>query len=207
MSLETLVKHYNYTDLNGEEIERLIGKPPVLYSDLENNPSLEKLLGKEKYFVLLYQTSNKTTGHYVCISANDEGQVRFVDSYGLHPSQIRTMTPFDDKYPTFIINLLAPYQVEYNTFDYQGKKGVSTCGRWASLFCRLRNVPLSSINRMLTTNKSEFLNDYDNTATLLTLYSLNDIAPFLLSQTKHASAPNETRYAGNTQTYGKGRRS
>jgi hypothetical protein len=206
MSLETLVKHFNYQDLNGNEIQRLIGKAPVVYSDLQNNPSLESLLGKEKYFVLLYQTSNKTTGHYVCISANDKGVVRFVDSYGFHPAQIRTMTPYDDKYPTFILNLLEPYQVEYNTFDYQGKKGISTCGRWASLFCKLRNVPLSSINRMFTTNKSEFMNDYDNVATLLTLYSLDDISKFLISQAGRSHSEVQTT-SFSSQTYGKGRRS
>lgn len=179
MSLEQIIKYFNMRDLTGEEIKNLTGKSPVLYSDLPNYKSLDALLGNEKYCVILYQTSSKTSGHFVAITANDEGIVRYCDSYGYSPEQVRTMTPFDDPFPTYIINLLAPYQVEYNKFDFQAKKrGVSTCGRWASIFCRMRNVPLNKIIQMVSTNKSDFLRDYDNIATLLTLLGLNDIQTF-----------------------------
>jgi hypothetical protein len=181
MSLEQVVKYFNMRDLTGEEIQNLTGKPPVMYSDLPKYKTLDALLGKEKHSIILYQTSSKTTGHFVAITANDyDGTIRYCESYGYSPEQVRTMTPFDDPFPTYIINLLAPYKVEYNKFDFQAKKkGVSTCGRWASIFCRLRNVPLSRIIQMVSTNKSEFLRDYDNIATILTLLGLDDIETFI----------------------------
>jgi hypothetical protein len=179
MSLEQLVKFFNQRDLTGEEIQNLTGKAPVMYSDLPKYKTLDALLGKERHVVLLYQTSNKTTGHFVAITANDDGVIRWCESYGYSPEQVRTMTPYDDPFPTYIVNLLSDYQVEYNKFDFQQKgKGVSTCGRWASIFCRLRNVPLNKIIQMVSTNASSFLRDYDNIATVLTLLGLNDIQSF-----------------------------
>ena len=176
MSLESIVQNLIYQDLSGDEIKTLVGKPPVVFTDIIKYSSLSQLLGAEKYVVLLYQTSSITTGHYVCISQNDDGQIRFVDSYGYTPAQIRQYTPYDDKFPAYVINLLAPYKVEYNTTDFQGKRrGISTCGRWASIFCKLRNMPLADIKQMLLTNKSHFLNNYDNVAVLLTMMSLKQL--------------------------------
>ena len=175
-----MVQHYNKVDLNGDEISHLIGKPPVMYSDLPKYKDLEALLGPERYCVLLYQTSSKTTGHFVAITAYDDGTVSWRESYGYSPIQVRDLCPYDDHFPSYVIKLLSPYKVEYNTFDFQSKhKGISTCGRWASIMCRLRQIPLRDIVRLISTNHSEFLTNYDNTATLLTLLALNDVTKYL----------------------------
>jgi len=179
MSLENIVKYFNKRDLTGDEIERLIGKPPVIYSDLVKYKTLEELLGKERYCIILYQTSSKTNGHFVAITAYDNGIVSYRESYGYNPIQVKELCAYDDAMPRYIVQLLAPYQVEYNTFDFQQKgKGISTCGRWSSIFCRMRNVPLRDLIRMVSTNKSEFLSDYDNIATVLTLLSLGDVSQY-----------------------------
>jgi hypothetical protein len=179
MSLENIVKYFSKRDLSGDEIQRLIGKPPVMYSDLPKYKTLEQLLGKERYCIILYQTSSKTNGHFVAITAYDNGTVSYRESYGYNPIQVKELCAYDDAMPRYIVELLAPYEVEYNRFDFQQKgKGISTCGRWSSIFCRMRNVPLRDLVRMVSTNKSEFLSDYDNIATVMTLLSLNDISLF-----------------------------
>lgn len=175
-----MIRHFNSTDLTGDEIKNLIGKPPVMYSDLSKYKTLEQLLGKEKYVVLLYQTSSKTNGHFVAITQYDDGTISWRESYGYSPVQVKDLCPYDDAFPSYVINLLSKYQVEYNTFDFQSKhKGISTCGRWASIMCRFRSIPLRDIVRLISTNKSDFLGNYDNVATMLTLLGLNDIPKYL----------------------------
>jgi hypothetical protein len=181
MSLERIVEYYNMRDLSGEEIQALTGKQPILYSDLKNYSSIEQVLGKEKYVVLLYQTSSYTTGHFVSLSMGDNGKVRYFDSYGIRgPLQEIQYTPFEQKLPPYLNNLLEKVDYESNGVDYQSKKhGISTCGRWSSLACRLRNVPLQRIEQMIRGNRGSFFNDSDNVATILTLFALNNIEKYL----------------------------
>lgn len=181
MSLERIVQHFKMSDLSGFEIEKLIGKPPVLYSDLKKYKSLDALLGKHNYAVILYQTSSKTTGHFVAITRNDEtGKVRFCDSYGIYPDGEIQYTEYDKVLPKYLTALLKDVDFEYNTIDYQSKKsGVSTCGRFSSLFCIFRNLSLQAIQEMYKTNKSAFLQDVDNIVVMLTLVGLKDIQQYL----------------------------
>jgi hypothetical protein len=182
MSLELIVKHFNTRDLDGDEIENLTGKLPVLYSELGKYKTLDQLLGKENHAVVLYETSSKGFGHFVAITKNDDtGKVRYADSYGIpNPDMELQFTAYDQPLPKYLNHLLKGYDYESNTYDYQGKrKGVSTCGRWSSLFCRFRNLSLRQIQEMMTMNRSEFLRNTDNIATVLTLFPLRDITSYL----------------------------
>ena len=182
MSLQRIVEHYKMRDMSGKEIQNLIGKPPVLYSDLKNYKSLNALLGKENYAIILYQTSSKTEGHFVAITRNDyTGKVRYADSYGIRtPDMEIQFTPYDKQLPRYLTQLLDGVDYESNTVDYQSKKtGVSTCGRWSSLFCAFRNIPLASITEMMKMNQDSFLKDTDNIAVLLTLMGLDNIEHYL----------------------------
>ena len=164
-------------DLNGQEILRLTGKQPVIYSDLRKYKDIDQLLGKEGFIVVLYQTSSYSVGHWVAITRNDNtGMIRYCDSYGIPtPLQEIQYTPFDEKLPAYLDHLLDGVNYESNRFDYQARtKGISTCGRWSSIFCIMRNKSLAEIQRIFTTNKLAFFNDYDNCATILTLLSLDE---------------------------------
>lgn len=181
MSLEDIVKHFKMTDLSGEEIQTLIGKAPVLYSDLAKYKSMTQLLGKENYVVILYQTSSKTTGHFVAITRNDTtGLLRYFDSYSLTPDTELQFTAFDRPLPKYIIGLLGNENYEVNKVDYQAKKsGISTCGRYASTACMFRNISLKRIEELYKMNKSSWLNEPDNAVTVLTLLGLKDISSYL----------------------------
>ena len=182
MSLETMTNYFKKTDLTGEEIVKLVGKPPVLYSELGKYKTINDLLGKEGCVVVMYQTSSKTTGHFIAITRNDNnGKIRYADSYAIrNPDTEIQYTPYDQKLPKYLTALLEGTNYESNTVDYQSsQKGVSTCGRWASIFCLLRNYELSEIYTLFKTNKGGFLQNSDNCATLITLWALNDITKFL----------------------------
>lgn len=181
MSLERIVEHFKKTDLSGDDIETLVGKPVVLYSDLGKYKSITQLLGKEKYVVILYQTSSYTSGHYIAITQNDSGKIRYCDSYGIkNPLTELQFTPYDKVLPKYLDKLLGGIDYESNTTDYQSKTPtISTCGRWASLFCKFRNLTLVQIRELFTANKSAYLNDSDNASVLLTLLALKDITSYL----------------------------
>jgi hypothetical protein len=181
MSLERIVKHYKMTDLTGEEIENIIGKPPILYSDLAKYKSLEQVVGKEKYAIILYQTSSYSEGHYVAITQGDNGVFRYCDSYGIDVLHELQYTPYDQQLPKYLVHLFEKVgNYEVNRTDFQGKRsGISTCGRWSSLFCKFRNLPLLRITELFKTNNDAFLRDNDNCATILTLLALNDITSYL----------------------------
>ncbi len=180
MSLEQMALYYKDRDLDGQEIQTLIGKQPIMYSDLAQYQTLGQLLGKENYVIVMYQTSSKTTGHFVAITRNDTtGKVRYNDPYGIpNPDKELQFTPYDQKLPKYLTKLLQGVDYESNTVDYQGGKKVSDCGRWSSLFCMLRNMTSQQVQRLFKTNGSGFLGNSDNCAVLLTLLSLNDLVKF-----------------------------
>lgn len=187
MSLESIIFYFKQRDLSGSEIDNLIGKMPVIYSDLEKFGNLSELLGKHNYAVILYQTSSRTTGHFVSISYDDDTDtIRFCDSYGLPMDSEFQYAAFDRRLPKYLSILVdkhirnnPSFKFEFNTHDYQAKKAsVTTCGRYASLFSLFHKVPLNRIHEMLRTNSSAFLSDPDNVACLLTLVGLNDIQDY-----------------------------
>lgn len=181
MSIERIVSHFKRQDLNSDEIKKLTGKEPVLYSDLSKYKSLNQLLGKENYAVVLYQTSSRLDGHFVSVSKGDNGVVRYFDSYGISsPDAELQFTPYDKPLPKYLTHLLEEYpNFESNRVDYQGKGAISTCGRYASVACLFRNIPLPQIHEIYKMSKIPYLADTDNLIVLLTILALNDIPSYL----------------------------
>ena len=178
MSLEDYTRYFVRRDLDGDEITKLIGRPPVLYSDLKKYSSIEQLLGKFGYVVILYQKT-EFNGHYVSLFEDKDGNLNFQDSYGFSPDVPINMKllPYDESLPRYLSILLekSARKLIVNNYDYQrGKaKGFADCGRHACLRIRLRNLSNDQYRVLLTHNKSAFLNS-DHCVTILTLLSLND---------------------------------
>ena len=184
ITLEQLVLKYKSKDLSGQDIVALTGKQPVLYSDLRKYTSLQQLCGPERACIVLYQTSQKTEGHFVCLSINRKGVARFVDPYGLQNGTEKIYgASYDANMPRYIENLLAPYKdrdmFEHSKIDYQAKNpNVSTCGRWSSIFFLWKDLSLVEIQQLLLYNKDPFMANTDNCAVLLTLLGLSNIREF-----------------------------
>jgi hypothetical protein len=179
MSIERLVNYFRGTDLSGNDIVKLIGKPPVLYSDLKNYKTLNQLLGRESYVVLLYQTSSKTTGHFVCCFIR-AGTIHFQDSYSFKYDTEQQYTPYDEPLPRYLTQLIESdgRPVVWNKHDYQAKSSsVATCGRWSCLRILLKSISDMDFQHLFYTNKDAFLTS-DNLVVMLTLVGLNNINEF-----------------------------
>ena len=178
-----MIKHFVLKDLDGQEILQLTGRSPVLFSDLGKYKSIKQLLGKEGFVVLLLQTVNVASGHFVAITENTQtGKIRYFDSYGFSPLlEIQEYVPFDNKnYPNYLVRLFRDVDFEYNKIDYQSKHpGVSTCGRWASIACKLRNLSLLQIRELFKGNSNAWLQDSDNVACMLTMLPIHNITEYL----------------------------
>lgn len=176
-NLQAITQYYKFQDLTGDEIQDLIGKYPILFSDLKNYKSIDDVLGKEGYAIILYQTSSRTNGHYVAITRNDKGKIRYFDPYGIQgPLKEVQYTPYDQALPNYLQNLLNGVDYEANTTDYESWKKVADCGRWSALACKFRNLSLQQINGLF--QNVGFLSDKDNCAVILTLLALSDISKF-----------------------------
>lgn len=188
MSLEKMTLFYKDRDLSGQEIIKLVGKPPVVYSELGKYKTIDQLLGKENYCIVMYQTSSRTTGHFVAITRNDKtGQIRYADPYGIpNPDTELQFTQYDQPIPKYLTALLKGTNFESNLVDYQGGKKVSDCGRWSSLFCILHNLTRLELQTLFKTNGSGFLGNSDNCAVLLTLFALSDLTKFFHQQPNHS---------------------
>jgi hypothetical protein len=191
MSLQKLVETYLRIPLNGTEIHRLTGKPPILYEDLAKFKRFEDVIGKEGYQVVLMQVSTKTDGHFVALGINVVGNPYFFDPYGMSFIQVQQLSSYDKKLPDFITPLLEDYaqrnnkQVERNKTDFQSKAGgVADCGRHSSLACLLlRHLTFRELEELYFTNNDTWLKG-DHVATILTLLTLDDIGKYYINRGK-----------------------
>jgi len=182
-SLEHLVSKYKTRDLTGGEVKSVCGLEPILYSDLKNYKSIDQLIGKQKSAIILYQTSNKTDGHYVCCGQRSSGQYFFFDSYGIHwGSEKMYGADFDKSLPRYLDNLFQKTvqqtgkEVEWNTYDFQSRNPtITTCGRWASLAALWKNLSNKEFVGLFTHNKDPFLQNHDNCSVILTMLQLKNV--------------------------------
>ena len=173
--IESIVKYFSQRDLTGDEIQKITGKQPILYSDLKNYTFNKLLSGAGDHQTILW--------HFVCVFISpDDKNVYYFDSYGLgQPDTYKNYTPYDKQLPDYLSSILASDPKKrpliVNTEDYQSWSKMSTCGRWSALRVNLRTLDNEEFSEIFRGN-SGFLGRPDNVATILTLWSLNDIASF-----------------------------
>jgi hypothetical protein len=187
MSLQNIVAEYIKKPLSGQEIKRLTGVSPILYSDLAKYKTLEQVLAVygKPYAIILYQVSSKTDGHYNAIGVNFEGNPFQFDPYGFPDIKIQQLSQYDEKLPDYITPMLADYARRKNTkmiinnVDYQSKSGnIADCGRHSGLACIFSQfMTFGNMSELYFHNQAPYLRG-DNVATLLTLLCLNDIGAY-----------------------------
>jgi hypothetical protein len=178
-SIEDITRYYITQDLTGDDIQTLIGKPPIEYSQLQRMTFNQLLPDASPFQVILLQTKAANNGHWVALWA-DSKNINYWDSLGMGmPDSYKSYTPFDKQYPPLLANLLAtdprrrPIIANYK--DYQQWSGtVSTCGRWSGLRIKLRALNNDEFDRIFEGN-SGLLRNRDFVTTILTLVSLHDI--------------------------------
>ena len=177
-SIENVVKYYIKKDLTGDEIRKLTGKYPILYSDLKNYTFKKLLKGVGDFQVILLQTLSKVEGHYVAVFERSDG-IYYFDSYGLgSPDSYKDYTAYDKQFPNYLSKLLkeSGKPIISNNRDYQAwNPGISTCGRYSALRIHLMGLDNNEFNSLFIGNNSRFLNKPDNVVCMLTLTALNNI--------------------------------
>ena len=177
-NIESVVKYYVKKDLTGDEIKKITGKYPILYSDLKNYTIKKLLSGIGDYQVLLLQTLTKLEGHYVALFDRPEG-IYYFDSYGLGPpDSYKEYTKYDEELPNYLSRILltSGKPIISNTYDYQSwTRSTSTCGRYSALRIHLRDLNNDQFHSLFIGNQSKFLNNPDFVVCMLTLTALNNI--------------------------------
>ena len=176
-SIEQVVKYYIKKDLTGEEIKKLTGKYPVLYSDLKKYTFKNLLKNVGDFQVILLQTLRKIEGHYIALFLRNDG-VYYFDSYGLgSPDSYKEYTAYDQQYPNYLSRLLkeSGKPIIVNNYDYQSWSKTSTCGRYSALRIHLLGLDNNEFRSLFVGNNSRFLNNPDNVVCMLTLTALDNI--------------------------------
>ena len=145
----------------------------VSYSDLAKCDNIMKLFHPYNNFVLFYETSSRSVGHWVCVlfhpngglrppfhppDVRDVGTIEFFDSYGMTDAMILGDAPTSDKlmrgvpYLTYLIQKSGMKYV-YNNRCFQSKKeSMATCGRYAALRSRFKDVNMYKFQSLLANN-------------------------------------------------------
>lgn len=187
MSLQNLIDYYKKIPLSGNEIERLTGRQPIVYSDLAKYKSLEQVVGNKKAVVIFMQTSSATNGHFISIGVDKLNNAFYFDPYALPFLRVQQLSTYDEKLPDYITPLLEDYAkrhgttVQINDKDFQARSGgVADCGRHSSIATNLLpHMTLKALYNVYFTNQNPFLTG-DNISVILTLMSLDNITKYYL---------------------------
>jgi len=141
-----------YRSLSGDEVLDIAdGKAKlIVYEDLKNFRTLDELLSPHASVVILYEwerENDSSYGHYVAVNRVKDSIEHF-DSLmflpdrelGLVPENIKKGTRQDHTYLTRLYSA-SGYPISYNHHKLQADD-TATCGRWAGLRCRMKNIDL-----------------------------------------------------------------
>ena len=175
-SIDTIIKDGEKVSLSDTDILNITdNKCKVMrYQDLENYDNIDQALEPHGAIVLLYQ-HEADFGHWVAVFKVNNSTIEVFDSYGIpidseidfSPFQIRRHKGEKVAHLTHLIEQSQYTKVLENKVPLQNdKKDVNTCGRWASIRIRFRDVPLKQFDKMF---RNTSCGDSDFTVTALTL--------------------------------------
>ena len=175
-SIDTIIKDGEKISLSDTDILNITdNKCKVMrYQDLENYDTIDQALEPHGAIVLLYQ-HEADFGHWVAVFKVNDSTIEVFDSYGIpidseidfSPFQIRRHKGEKVAHLTHLIEQSQYTKVLENKVPLQkDKKDVNTCGRWASIRIRFRDVHLKQFDKMF---RNTSCGDSDFTVTALTL--------------------------------------
>lgn len=158
----------NYA-LSNEDVQKIAGDDTkvINYPDLYQYKSIEQLFNNTQKVIILYLTDvdhqdQSYFGHWVALTIR-ENHIVFFDSYGYMPDSEIKFNKSQQKREelnqtsNYLTKLLYEYClkgkiVEYNQYKFQKKGGrIATCGRWASIQTRFKNIPLDTFQKVFIT--------------------------------------------------------
>jgi len=182
MSITQIINKLIDTDLSGSDIYDLIKKQPFLYSNLTKTNFNTLFPASAPYQIILLQTENVNTGHYVAVIVKPT-QILYFDPYGLgSPDSYKKYTKYDQQYGNLLLNMLnsdpRKRPIISNKIDYQTRNNsISTCGRWSCSRILYRNLTQQQFDGLFNGNAGALKNK-DFLITLMTLNNLNDVPEY-----------------------------
>ena len=175
-SIDTIIKDSEKISLSDTDILNITdNKSKVMrYQDLENYDTIDQALEPHGAIVLLYQ-HEADFGHWVSVFKVNNSTIEVFDSYGIpidseidfSPFQIRRHKGEKVAHLSHLIEQSQYTKVLENKVPLQkDKKDVNTCGRWASVRIRFRDVPLKTFDKMF---RNTSCGDPDFTVSAMTL--------------------------------------
>ena len=168
MSIIDHIKKAEQTSLSEDDLRLLTdGKVKVLaYHSLESVNDIDEVLGKDGASIILYQTK-ESYGHWVSLIKVNESTLEFFDSLGWKVDQELQFSDYNIRIHNgqaipHLTNLIeqSNYKLIQNTTKLQkNSSDDNTCGRWAGLRVRLRDMPLKKFVALFTKTK-EFEPDF-----------------------------------------------
>jgi hypothetical protein len=163
----------NYSLSDSDLLNLTDNKVKVLsYSDLENYDTIDQVLEPFGAVIILYQKT-KTSGHWSSIIKQNNNIIEIFDSLGVALDHELEFSDYNKQRHSGIAvphltNLLnkSRYEVEVNMSQIQKDNAhINTCGRWAGLRVRFRDIPMKKFIDMFKNGK----NDPDYMVTALTI--------------------------------------
>jgi len=172
--MENFINDYcdNYA-LSDAELERLSKYKinVVSYSDIK---SLDDIFGDKNAAIVLYQTTDKYSGHWVLIMRyvyNGIHTIEYFDPYGDDIDNIITRKlHYNPKQKPIMYDILSQSDSDIiiNNFKFQElSNNTQTCGRWCIVRFLLRMIPLTKFCALF--KKKNYKLSRDNLTCLLTL--------------------------------------
>jgi hypothetical protein len=170
--LDRLLIKAEDVDLSGDDIKKITeGKCEiVVYHNLANFSSIDDVLGANGCAVILYETK-QNFGHWVCLFKIDNNTLEFFDPYGFKmDSELKYATYDNQAYLSQLVQA-SNYKLIENTTKLQTwAEDVNTCGRWAAVRVKMRNIQQSDFIKMFKKNQHYTADLWVSALTYLTTF-------------------------------------
>lgn len=171
-SIERKIQQTENSPLSDTEIKLITeGKCNIItYEQLHNVNNIDEILQPWGAVIILYQLESDF-GHWCALKTTSKNRLDFFGSYGLKLDEQLKFSKYNLRlhkgevvpHLTHLINQ-SKYKVSSNEFQLQMfKEHTNTCGRYASLFIRFRNLSNKEFVDLFTKNK-EYSPDFWITA-------------------------------------------
>jgi hypothetical protein len=144
--------------LSSEDLKKICPDISVmLYPEVNRFRSLDQLFSsrRDKPIALLYE-EQPSYGHWTALIKHGPGQYEFFDPYAMKPDSELKFIPKEyrmqsGQWDAHLLSLInsAPGTTVWSNKQMQSKSpNIATCGRWVSLRCKFRRMPLQDFRKM-----------------------------------------------------------
>jgi len=146
--------------LGDDDIRKILGNNIniIAYPELDNYNDVDEIFDDQNRVIILFLTTDKNTGHWLCLHKDKQDNIFYFDPYGegidknkkwLTRSKLEELN--QDKISLLrLLKNTANNGVYYNTYDFQDdRKGINTCGRHCCVRLLYKDLDLDDYYDMI----------------------------------------------------------